>query len=103
MSNIYKADAPIWFAEDLPGYRLRTAPPKGMTDEDYEMSKPNILIRGVTRREAAAVIAGHLRGIAKSQPGTRHLYWDAAELLINGADAVQLQGRIFRIRRDDEG
>ena len=102
-----QADQEIWTAEHVPSWQLRRDRRSTvMTDEDYAMSEPEVLIRDVTRPVAVAVITGHILGVGAmrhaERDGATAMFRAGAEVMTFGAGSVELGGRIYRVRRKDE-
>jgi hypothetical protein len=100
-----------YIAEDIPAYMLHPDERRPMTDEDAAMSAPRTLGKGLTRTEAARVVADHLHGIANMRhvqmAGESPMY-RAAATMFEASDAthsdtgltLRIWGRVYRIRKE---
>jgi hypothetical protein len=92
-----------WAAEDLPAYMfVPREDRRPMTDEDAAMSAPSKIDEGTDEKGARAALAGRLRLSSTyrfiSQAGESPMYLEAAAEILAGARAVQVHGRVYRVR-----
>jgi hypothetical protein len=90
-----------WHAEDLPAYMFEPKGSRGpMRDEDAAMSSPDKIARLTDEEGARAALIGHLRNSIPyaTRYNEQHLYLAAIEDIENGERAVQIFGRLYRVR-----
>lgn len=92
----------LWNAEDIPN-GWQDGAHKSNSDFDAAMSWPQKFYRGMSeikaRRILASTLAEHGGFEYVVRAGESHLYVSAAHAIIDGADNVEINGRIYRIRQ----
>jgi hypothetical protein len=89
-----------YIAESVPAYAaIKGYPHRPTTDEGYAMSAPVLVAHGQDEIATRDALAMHLIHCTAGMAADRQKIYNAASAAIAaGVDAVQISGRVFRIR-----
>lgn len=93
----------IYIAESVPAYQVITDyPHRPTTDEGYAMSAPALVAQGTNEAGVRHELAMYLITSTSGMTADRQkIYNAAATAITEGVDAVQISGRVYRIRTKD--
>jgi hypothetical protein len=91
-----------WIAEEVPSYLLDSSYRRPTSDHTAHITATITVTSDVTERAAHQIMALHLESIARLSHvqsfGNPAKYNAAANAFRAGVDAVQISGRVFRVR-----
>lgn len=98
--------ARIYIAEDVPADRVLNEPGdylhRPLTDEDCAMSAPLVVAKGTNETGIRHELALHLITCTAGMTADRQkIHYAASTAITEGVDAVQISGRVYRIRAVD--
>lgn len=93
---------PRYIAESLPAYAVITDwPHRPDTDEGFSRSAPVVVASAPDETQVRHALAMHLIHQTANLPADHQKIYNAASTAIaDGVDAVQISGRVYRIREE---